>query len=188
LKRLSVLEFEHGDLVVDGQLEGRAFILHAQGCSSRRTPHRDRQRSGSVKISQKRLKDFSGSFALIQGNFRDIDAILSKENIKYVDAVLLDLGISSYQIEDTARGFSIKHDSRLDMRMDQAPDSRLYDIINRYSEKDLSALIEKYGEERFHNKIARYISQARQKKPDRDHQELALLVEGLSDTDTGIQG
>lgn len=132
--------------------------------------------SSALKTAQERLKDFSGSFALVNDNFRNIDRILSKENIKEFDAILLDLGISSYQLEEAARGFSIKHDARLDMRMDQSARLTAYDIVNRYSEKDLSDIIEKYGEERFHNKIARYISFARQKKPIETTQELAGII------------
>ena len=130
----------------------------------------------ALKIAGDKLKDFSGSFTLINGNFRNIDAFLQKENIKDLDAILLDLGISSYQLEDGSRGFSIKHDSRLDMRMDRKSPLTAYDVVNRTSEKNLSELIEKYGEERFHRKIARYISQARQKRPIETTQELASVI------------
>jgi len=130
----------------------------------------------ALKTAQDKLKDFAGSFTLVNDNFRNIDRVISKESIKDLDAILLDLGVSSYQLEEAARGFSIKHDARLDMRMDQKTVLTAYDVVNRYSEKDLSEIIEKYGEERFHNKIARYISYARQKKPIETTQELAGII------------
>ena len=122
------------------------------------------------------LKDFGNSFTLINDNFRNIDNILAKESIKNVDAILFDLGISSYQLEDGTRGFSIKHDASLDMRMDKRLKMTAYDILNRYSEQDLSTLIEKYGEERFHKRIARYIKEARSKKHIETTRELAELI------------
>lgn len=132
--------------------------------------------SDALGIAQDTLKDFGGSFTLVNDNFRNIDRVLSKENIKSVDAILMDLGISSHQIEDGPRGFSIKHDSRLDMRMDRRTRLTAYDIVNRYSERDLSEILEKYGEERSHNRIARYINEARHKKPIETTAELASLV------------
>lgn len=130
----------------------------------------------ALKIAAHTLKDHTGSFALVNDNFRNIDRILAKENIKDVDAILMDIGISSYQLEDANRGFSIKHESRLDMRMNSQSGITAYDIINRCSEKDLSEIIEKYGEERFHNRIARYISESRRNKPIETTKELADII------------
>lgn len=174
---INSLNLKHGAVVVDGTVGGGGHsvqILNAITPGGRLIGI-DAD-SDALKVAHERLKDFSGSFTLVNDNFRNIDRVLSKEDVKDADAIFLDLGISSYQIEDGARGFSIKSDSRLDMRMDRAARTTAYEIINRYSEKDLSELIEKYGEERFHNKIARYISQARQKKPIETTQELALLI------------
>jgi 16S rRNA (cytosine1402-N4)-methyltransferase len=171
------LNLKHGGVVVDGTvgLGGHSLEILKAISPGGRLIGIDAD-SDTLKIAQDALKDFSGSFTLIKDNFRNIDRVLSKENIKEADAVVLDLGISSYQIENAARGFSIKHDSRLDMRMDRESRLTAYEVINRYSEKDLSEIIEKYGEERFHNKIARYIAYARQKKPIETTQELALLI------------
>lgn len=130
----------------------------------------------ALKVSEERLKKFNGSFTLINDNFRNIDRILSKENIKDVDAILLDLGVSSYQIDSDERGFSIKHDSRLDMRMDRSLRLTAFDIVNKYTERDISAIIEKYGEEHFHNRIAHHIKEARQKKPIETTGELREII------------
>lgn len=130
----------------------------------------------ALKIAAHTLKDNTGSFTLVNDNFRNIDRILAKENIKDVDAILMDIGISSYQLEDANRGFSIKHESRLDMRMNSQSGITAYDIVNRCSEKDLSEIIEKYGEERFHNRIARYISESRRNKPIETTKELSDII------------
>ncbi len=174
---ISSLNLKHGAVVVDATVGGGGHSLEILKMITPggRLIGIDADYE-ALKIAKDRLKDFNGSFILINDNFRNIDRILSKENIKGVDAILLDLGISSYQMEGAARGFSIKHDSRLDMRMDQKAKITAYDIINRYSEKDLSEIIEKYGEERFHYRIARRISQARQKKPIETTQELAGII------------
>jgi 16S rRNA (cytosine1402-N4)-methyltransferase len=174
---ISSLNLKHGAVVVDATVAGGGHSLEILKMITPggRLIGIDAD-SGALNIAHDRLKGFNGSFLLINDNFRNIDRILSKENIKGVDAILLDLGISSYQLEDAARGFSIKHDSRLDMRMDQKAKTTAYDIINRYSEKDLSEIIEKYGEERFHSRIARRINQARQKKPIETTQELAGII------------
>jgi 16S rRNA (cytosine1402-N4)-methyltransferase len=133
--------------------------------------------SEALAAASGRLKDFSGSFTFVNDNFRNIDRILTKENIKSVDAVLLDIGISSYQLDDASRGFSIKSDAPLDMRMDRRLPVTAYDVINRYKEARLSEIIEKFGEERFHNRIARYIKEARERKPIETTGELAAIVQ-----------
>jgi len=174
---LEFLNLKHGAVVVDATVGGGGHSLEILKAITPggRLIGIDAD-SGALNIAHDRLKDFSPSFKLINDNFRHLDRILSRENIKDVDAILLDLGISSYQIEDALRGFGIKHDSRLDMRMDQNSRVTAYDIINRYKEKELSIVIERYGEERFHNRIARYISEARQKKPIETTQELAGII------------
>ncbi len=131
---------------------------------------------GALSIASDRLKSFSGSFTLVNDNFRNIDRILKKENIKNVDAVLLDIGISSYQLDDASRGFSIRSDAALDMRMDRNSPLTAYDVVNKYKEEKLSEIIEKFGEERFHKRIARFIKDARQHKRIETTGELADIV------------
>ncbi len=130
----------------------------------------------AINIAEDALKDFQGHFKLINDNFKNLDIILSKEGIKGYNAILFDLGISSYQIEDPERGFSIKYGGRLDMRMDPKLKITAHDIINRYKEKDLSDIIKRYGEERFHNRIARFIVERRSKKTIEDARELAEII------------
>ena len=130
----------------------------------------------AIKIASENLKEFAGSCKLINENFRNLDSALLKENIKSLNAALLDIGVSSFQLDDKDRGFSIKENSALDMRMDRRIGLSAFDIINRYKESDLSDIIYKYGEERFARKIARRIADERSKKPIETTGELAAIV------------
>lgn len=131
----------------------------------------------ALAIARDRLKSFGGSFTLVNDNFRNIDRILKIQNIKNVDAVLLDIGISSYQLDDATRGFSIRSDASLDMRMDQQSSGiTAYDVVNKYKKDKLSEIIEKFGEERFHNRIAGQIKDARERKRIETTGELAAIV------------
>ena len=130
----------------------------------------------AIARAEEALKDFSPSCRLINENFRNLDIVLSKEGIKTLDAVLLDVGISSYQIDDDSRGFSIRADARLDMRMDPRIKMSAYDIVNRSKESDLADIIYRFGEERFSRRIAKCIVEARSKKPVETTGELATLV------------
>ena len=130
----------------------------------------------ALAIAGERLKSFSGSFTLVNDNFRNIDRILKMQSIKNVDAVLLDIGISSYQMDDASRGFSMRSDTSLDMRMNRSSGITAYDVVNKYKEDKLSEIIEKFGEERFHNRIARFIKDARDRKAIETTAELAAIV------------
>ncbi len=130
----------------------------------------------ALEIAEESLGDFRGSFKLINENFRNLDKILSKEHVKNLNAVLFDLGVSSYQITSSQRGFSIKEDARLDMRMDPSLQITAHDIVNRYKEREVSDIIEKFGEERFSKRIARRIVEMRSKKPIETTGDLARIV------------
>lgn len=122
------------------------------------------------------LKEFAGNFKFINENFRYLDKALAKEGIKSLNAALFDVGVSSFQLDDVSRGFSIKSDSKLDMRMDKRSDVTAYDIVNRYKESDLSDIIFRYGEERFHKRIAKRIAGERARKPVETTGELSAIV------------
>jgi len=130
----------------------------------------------AVKIASETLKEFAGSFKLINENFRSLDRALSKESVKSLNAVLFDVGVSSFQLDDKDRGFGIKSPALLDMRMDKRLKLSAFDIINRYKESDLSDIIYRYGEERFSRRIARRIAQERSRKPIETTAELAAIV------------
>ena len=130
----------------------------------------------ALKIAAGALRDFEGSFKLINGNFSGLDELAAGEGIKNFNAVLFDFGISSYQIEDGSRGFSIKYDAPLDMRMDRSLKLTARDVVNRFKERDLSDIIRDFGEERFHKRIARFIAEERSEKPITTTFELAAVI------------
>lgn len=115
-----------------------------------------------LKIAEGRLKRFGERVRLMHGNFSDIKGIMKDEK---ADGILFDLGVSSYQLEDKERGFSFMSDAPLDMRMDKKAEATAADIINSSSERELSDIIFKYGEERFAKRIASFIVREREKKP-----------------------
>ena len=130
----------------------------------------------AIKIAEESLKDFKGSFKLINDNFRNVDAILAKEGVRSLNAAIFDVGISSYQIDNKDRGFGIKSDARLDMRMDSRLTITAYDIVNGYSQRELSEIVEKFGEERYHNRVARLIVEERARAPIETTAKLAEIV------------
>lgn len=118
----------------------------------------------TLRLASERLRPFNGSFKLINKNFRYIKKILKDMGVDKVNGIIFDLGISSIQLEAWQRGFGIKNDGPLDMRMDRCQNITAKDLVNNLSEKELSIIIKNFGEERFHRKIARRIVEERKKK------------------------
>lgn len=130
----------------------------------------------AIRIAGNNLSAYKDSFVLIKDNFRNMTKRLSDEGIKSLDAALFDLGVSSYQLDEEGRGFAIKKDAPLDMRMDRDAGLSAYDIINRFREEDISDIIKKFGEERYHKKIARDIARKRSVRAIETTGELADIV------------
>ena len=117
----------------------------------------------ALEAAKKKLKDFQ-NVKYVYGNHDDILSILKELNIEQVDGILLDLGVSSYQLDEASRGFSYMKDAPLDMRMNKEDDFSAYDVINNYSEEDLSRIFLEYGEEKFSKRIAKRICERRKEK------------------------
>jgi 16S rRNA (cytosine1402-N4)-methyltransferase len=113
---------------------------------------------------------------LAQGNYKHIDKIVTNEQFGTVDGILVDLGFSSTQLEDAARGFSFQQDASLDMRYDQSQSLTAAEVVNRYSQKDLERIIAEYGEDRFYRAIAKKIVEARKVAPIKSTAALARLI------------
>lgn len=126
--------------------------------------------------SKRRLEFFKDRTILEKGNFAEIDTILKGLNIHGVDGILLDLGVSSHQIETAGRGFSFTLDAKLDMRMDRSSDLNAYDLINSLPDKELEKIIRDYGEEVMAGRIARAISARRSISPIKTTAELADII------------
>lgn len=123
-----------------------------------------------------RLKQFS-NVKLIHDNHDNIKEILERLEISGVDGILLDLGVSSYQLDERNRGFSYMTESSLDMRMDKSCGITAKDVVNNYSEEDLANIIYEYGEERFSRRIAKNICQYRTSKKIETTLELVNIIE-----------
>lgn len=129
----------------------------------------------ALKAAKERLKKYS-NVKYIHGNHDDIKVILQDLGIEKVNGILLDLGVSSYQLDENARGFSYMGDAKLDMRMDQTQKLTAEMVVNDYSEERLSNLIFEYGEERFSKVIARNICKAREKARIETTEELVNII------------
>ncbi|GGK13775.1 ribosomal RNA small subunit methyltransferase H [Deinococcus malanensis] len=112
---------------------------------------------------------------VLQGNYRDMSTLLEQAGVSQVDGILLDIGVSSFQLDDAGRGFSYHTEAPLDMRMSQSGESAA-DVVNTYEEEDLAAIIYEYGEDRLSRRIARAIGQARQKTPIETTVQLAEII------------
>lgn len=123
------------------------------------------QDEDAIKAAGERLKPFMDRVTIVRNNYCNMDKVLDELSIDKVDGIMLDLGVSSYQLDTAERGFTYNVDAKLDMRMDQRQKVTARDIVNDYSEYDLYRIIRDYGEDRFAKNIAKHIVAARQKKP-----------------------
>lgn len=144
--------------------EGRLFCIDRDGAA--------------LKACAERLKDYEGRFCTIKSNFSDVGEVLKNEGIGRIDGALLDLGVSSYQLDTAERGFSYMKDAPLDMRMDQSQSFSAYDVVNGYGEGELRRVLYHWGEEQFAPRIARAIVQKREKEPIGTTLELAEIIKG----------
>ncbi|MFC1594005.1 16S rRNA (cytosine(1402)-N(4))-methyltransferase RsmH [Candidatus Omnitrophota bacterium] len=130
----------------------------------------------SLSIAQERLKQYEGHFQLMKGDFRDVDHVMSECGVEKVDGMIFDLGISSYQLGDSQRGFSFMREGPLDMRMDKASYISAYDLINSLSENELSGILRTFGQERWSNRIAKYLVRERSASPISSTRQLSDIV------------
>lgn len=134
------------------------------------------QDSEAIRYSTDRLNKIGTNFTIIKSNFVNMKEELNKRDINKVDAVLFDLGVSSPQLDDESRGFSFHNDARLDMRMDREQKLSAYEVVNEYSEQDLSRIFYKYGEDKFSKSIASKIVEYRKNKPIETTLELVEVI------------
>jgi 16S rRNA (cytosine1402-N4)-methyltransferase len=130
----------------------------------------------ALQYAEKRLAEFGSRKVLIRANFADLGKILKDLNIEKVDGVLLDLGVSSHQLDTEQRGFSFNQQALLDMRMDRSLKISAYDIVNSFAQDELKNIIRLYGEEKMAARIARAISKKRLQSPIETTTELAAII------------
>lgn len=170
------LKINPNGIYVDGTMGGAG---HSKEIVKRLSPKGlligiDRD-TDALDVAKERLKDFS-NVKYIHGNHDDINRILEELKIDKVDGILLDLGVSSYQIDNEERGFSYMLNSKLDMRMDRSQELTAKEVVNTYKEEQLSNLIYEYGEEKFSKAIARKIVEERSKKEIDTTNELVQII------------
>lgn len=129
----------------------------------------------AICVVKKKLEEFN-NIKLVHNNHDNIKQILSDLNINSVDGILLDLGVSSYQLDERNRGFSYMSESELDMRMDRTQRLTAKQVINNYSEEELSKIIFEYGEEKFSRTIAKKICESRKEKVIETTEELVKII------------
>lgn len=186
------MEFKHKPVLLDECIEGLNIksngiyfdgTLGGAGHSSEILKHiktgkliaTDKDKD-AIEFATKRLSDISHNFQIVRSDFKNFDSILNDLNIEKVDGVLLDLGVSSYQLDNGERGFSYRFDAPLDMRMDRDSNMSAYDVVNTYSQEQLTKIFFEYGEDPFSKQIAKNIVAFRQEKPVKTTFELVEII------------
>ncbi len=134
------------------------------------------QDNDAIETARERLKTFGEKVTVIKSNYSQIGKVAQDLQIEKVDGILIDIGVSSYQLDNVERGFSYMKDAPLDMRMDRDNPLSAKEVVNSYSEDELFGIIKEYGEERFAKSIASRICQSRKEKPIETTMELAGII------------
>ena len=134
------------------------------------------QDEDAIKAASERLKNFECKIDIVHSNFKYLEDVLNKLNIQYIDGILFDLGVSSYQLDEADRGFSYMQDAPLDMRMNKEQAFSAYDVVNEYDEEKLYYIFKTYGEERWGKRIAQFIVEQRKEKSIETTGELVDIV------------
>lgn len=170
----------HSDgIYVDGTLGGAG---HSSEIAKRLTTGRligIDQDADAIAAASERLKDYKDKVTIVRSNYAQMKEVLHNLGIEKVDGILLDLGVSSFQLDTPERGFTYRsEDAPLDMRMDDRQKLTARDIVNEYSEMELFRIIRDYGEDRFAKNIAKHIVSAREQKPIETTGELNAIIKG----------
>lgn len=171
------LEIKEDGIYVDGTLGGggHAYEVCSRLSSKGRFIGID-QDEAAIEAASKRLEEFSDKVTVVRDNYRNMKQVLHNLGIDKVDGIVLDLGVSSYQLDTADRGFSYMADAPLDMRMDQRQELTAKDIVNHYGEMQLYHIIKDYGEDKFAKNIAKHIVRARAEKEIETTGELSEII------------
>ena len=181
---ISGLSIKRGGVYIDGTIGGAGhalLMLERLAGEGAALIGIDRDET-AVTVASERLKERNTALGgnvrceVINSNFVNIDNICNELGISLVDGVLLDLGVSSNQLDETGRGFSYRRGSVLDMRMDRNAKLTAADIVNRYPERELADILKNFGEERWAARIAKFIVESRAKKPIHTSDELVGII------------
>ncbi len=172
---IEALDIKSDGIIVDGTLGGAGHSSEiVKRLASGRLIGID-QDSNAIEASKERLEEF-GNVTFVNTNFKHIKQILSDLKIKEINGALLDLGVSSHQLDTPERGFSYQEDAPLDMRMDTRKSFSAHNVVNEYSEEKLSEIIFNYGEDRWAKRIAQFIVSEREKAMIETTAELVRVI------------
>ena len=171
------LSVHPGGVYVDGTLGGGGHSLEiAKRLGGEGTLIGIDRDEAAVSAAGARLSQFGETVRIVRGNYSSMPEIVKDLGYAKVDGIVLDLGVSSYQLDEAERGFSYMHDASLDMRMDRRETRTAADLINTASERELFRIIRDYGEERFAQNIAKHIVERREEKPIETTGELVEII------------
>ncbi len=146
------------------------------------------QDEAAIEAAGRKLSGFGEKVLVVRDNYRNTKTVLARLGISGIDGMMLDLGVSSYQLDTKERGFSYRYDTPLDMRMDMRQNFSSRDIINGYSEMELYRVIRDYGEDKFAKNIAKHIVKAREKKPIETTGELNEIIRAAIPAKMRVEG
>ena len=173
------LNIKPDGIYVDGTLGGggHSYQIASRLTSGGRLIGID-QDADAISAASKRLEEFQDRVTIVRSNYSDMVHVLDQLGIQKVDGILLDLGVSSFQLDTPDRGFTYRVESApLDMRMDKRQEMTAETIVNTYSEKELFRIIRDYGEDRFAQNIAKHICLARQEQPIKTTGQLNAIID-----------
>lgn len=171
------LNIKPDGVYVDGTLGGGGHALEVvKRLSDQGRFYGIDQDDAAIEAAGARLSAYEDKVTLIRSNYCNMKTVLAEKGVSKVDGIVLDLGVSSYQLDTLERGFSYKYDTDLDMRMDRRQKLTAKDIVNGYSEMDLFRIIRDYGEDQFAKNIAKHIAAARAEKPIETTGELTEII------------
>lgn len=172
---VDALDVNENGIYVDGTMGGggHSYAILERGAGRLIGIDQDKD---AIAASKKRLEGFADRVTQVNNNFSEIKAILKDLNIEGIDGAVLDLGVSSYQLDNADRGFSYMHDAPLDMRMNRDAALSAYDVVNGFSEDELTRIFYEYGEEKWSRRIARFIIEKREINNIETTGELAEII------------
>lgn len=172
---VDALNIKSDGVYVDGTMGGggHSYEILKRGAGHLICIDRDKD---AVAAAGERLSVFGDRVTIVNRNFSEIKDILKELGVEAIDGAVLDLGVSSYQLDNAERGFSYMHDAHLDMRMDQSAQLSAYDVVNGYTEEELKSIFYEYGEEKWSARIAKFIVEKREKRNIETTGELAEII------------
>ena len=173
---IDMLNIKPGGVYLDGTIGGAGHSYEiAKRLDGGRLIGVD-QDAAALAHSEKKLAEFGGTVKLVRANFSEAEYICEQAGVSGFDGILLDLGVSSYQLDEPMRGFSYNNDATLDMRMDDRQKLSAYEVVNEYSENELARVISEFSEERWAVRIAQFIVNERGLNPIKTTRELGAVI------------